>query len=61
MTKGLAALGEELRAIEADDTGGEKFSRFKNSDDATALAVAAGLSSYARVLSVLEAASEQTG
>ena len=35
--KGLAALGEELRAIEAGDSGGDKFPRFKRSDDATAL------------------------
>jgi len=35
--KGLAALGEELRAIEAGDAGGDKFPRFKKSDDATAL------------------------
>jgi hypothetical protein len=35
--KGLAGLGEELRAIEADDSGGDKFPRFKKSDDATAL------------------------
>jgi serine/threonine protein phosphatase PrpC len=35
--KGLAALGEELRAIEAADPEGEKFARFKISDDATAL------------------------
>lgn len=35
--KGLAGLGEELRAIEADDSGGDKFARFKKSDDATAL------------------------
>ena len=35
--KGLAALGEELRAIEAADPEGEKFARFKKSDDATAL------------------------
>ena len=35
--KGLAALGEELRAIEAGDSGGDKFPRFKKSDDATAL------------------------
>ena len=34
--KGLAALGEELRAIEEDDAAGEKFPRFKKSDDATA-------------------------
>lgn len=37
LTKGLAAMGEELRAFEAGDTGGEKFARFKKSDDATAL------------------------
>jgi serine/threonine protein phosphatase PrpC len=37
MDKGLAALGEELRAIEAGDEGGDKFPRFKKSDDATAL------------------------
>ena len=37
MEKGIAALGTELRAIEAGDTGGEKFPRFKKSDDATAL------------------------
>ena len=36
-SKGLAALGEELRAIEAGDIGGDKFPRFKKSDDATAL------------------------
>jgi serine/threonine protein phosphatase PrpC len=35
--KGLAALGEELRAIEAADPEGEKFARFKTNDDATAL------------------------
>jgi len=35
--KGLAALGEELRAIEDGDAVGEKFARFKKSDDATAL------------------------
>jgi hypothetical protein len=34
---GLKALGEELRAIEAGDAGGDKFPRFKKSDDATAL------------------------
>jgi len=37
MDKGLAALGEELRAIEAGDVGGDKFPRFKKSDDATAV------------------------
>jgi len=35
--KGLAALGEELRAIEDHDPLGEKFPRFKKSDDATAI------------------------
>jgi hypothetical protein len=35
--KGLAALGEELRAIERADPQGERFPRFKKSDDATAL------------------------
>lgn len=35
--KGLKALGEELRSIEAGDSGGDKFPRFKKSDDATAL------------------------
>jgi hypothetical protein len=37
LSRGLAALGVELRAIEADDAGGDKFPRFKKSDDATAL------------------------
>jgi serine/threonine protein phosphatase PrpC len=37
--KGLKALGEELRAIEAADPGGTKYPRFKTSDDATALLV----------------------
>ncbi|MBA2588742.1 MAG: protein phosphatase 2C domain-containing protein [Alphaproteobacteria bacterium] len=37
MDKGLVALGEELRAIEAGDAGGDKFPRFKKSDDATGL------------------------
>jgi serine/threonine protein phosphatase PrpC len=36
-TKGLAALGEELRAIEKNDATGTRFFRFKASDDATAL------------------------
>lgn len=35
--KGLAALGEELRAIEQADPEGAKYARFKTSDDATAL------------------------
>ena len=37
MDKGLAALGAELRAIEAGDALGDKFPRFKKSDDATGL------------------------
>jgi serine/threonine protein phosphatase PrpC len=37
LSKGLAGLGEELRAIEAGDVGGDKFPRFKKSDDATAV------------------------
>ena len=36
-TKGLAALGRELRAIEESDAAGTQFSRFKKSDDATAM------------------------
>jgi len=35
--KGLAAMGAELRAIEDGDAVGDKFARFKKSDDATAL------------------------
>lgn len=42
LTKGLAAMGEELRAIEAGDIGGDKFPRFKKSDDATAILVRLG-------------------
>ena len=37
MKKGLDALGQELRAIESADAGGDRFPRFKKSDDATAL------------------------
>jgi hypothetical protein len=37
VSKGLAALGEELRAIEETDPDGTRFPRFKKSDDATAL------------------------
>ncbi|MDB5739277.1 MAG: hypothetical protein JWP16_317 [Alphaproteobacteria bacterium] len=37
LDKGLATLGEELRAIEAGDADGVTFARFKKSDDATAL------------------------
>jgi serine/threonine protein phosphatase PrpC len=36
-TGGLKALGEELRQIEANDSEGRKYPRFKTSDDATAL------------------------
>jgi hypothetical protein len=39
-TRGLAALGEELRAIESSDPDGLRFPRFKRSDDATALVLA---------------------
>jgi hypothetical protein len=34
---GLKSLGEELRGIEANDPEGNKYPRFKTSDDATAL------------------------
>ena len=37
LSKGLASLGRELRAIEATDPDGRRFPRFKRSDDATAL------------------------
>jgi hypothetical protein len=37
LSNGLVPLGEELRAIEAGDSGGDRFPRFKKSDDATAL------------------------
>jgi hypothetical protein len=40
--KGLKALGEELRAVEAGDPEGIKFPRFKTSDDATALLLRLG-------------------
>jgi serine/threonine protein phosphatase PrpC len=36
-SKGLAVMGEELRAIENKDANGDRFARFKKSDDATAL------------------------
>lgn len=36
-SKGLAAMGRELRAIEAADPDGNTFARFKKSDDSTAL------------------------
>lgn len=35
--RGLAVLGDELRAIEEQDAHGHKFPRFKKSDDATAV------------------------
>jgi hypothetical protein len=37
LEKGLARLGEELRAIEDKDPEGRKFPRFKKCDDATAV------------------------
>jgi hypothetical protein len=39
LTKGLKALGEDLRAVEEGDPEGRKFPRFKKSDDATAVLV----------------------
>lgn len=42
VAKGLTALGEELRAIEDQDPLGEKFPRFKKSDDATAILLRVG-------------------
>jgi hypothetical protein len=38
--RGLAVLGEELRAVEAADPEGLRYPRFKRSDDATALLLA---------------------
>lgn len=38
--RGLAVLGEELRAVEATDPEGLRYPRFKRSDDATALLLA---------------------
>ncbi len=35
--QGLESLGAELRAVEVSDPGGEKYPRFKTSDDATAV------------------------
>jgi len=37
LKKGLAPLGDELRAIEGGDPEGRKFPRFKKCDDATAV------------------------
>jgi serine/threonine protein phosphatase PrpC len=37
VTQGLAALIDELRAIESDDPSGIQFARYKKSDDATAI------------------------
>jgi serine/threonine protein phosphatase PrpC len=42
IARGLAALGEELRAIEAGDPDGRAFPRFKRNDDATALLLSIG-------------------
>jgi hypothetical protein len=36
-SRGLAALGDEVRAIEENDPDGVRYPRFKKSDDATAL------------------------
>ena len=41
-SRGLAALGEKLRAIERDDAACTRYPRFKASDDATALWVRVG-------------------
>ena len=41
-TKGLAALGRQLRAIEEGDAAGTQFARFKKSDDATAILLRIG-------------------
>lgn len=41
-SRGLDRLGEELRAIEAEDPEGRAFPRFKRSDDATALLLSIG-------------------
>lgn len=41
-SKGLAALGQELRAIEEGDPEGHAYPRFKKSDDATALLLKIG-------------------
>ena len=41
-SKGLAALGHELRAIEEGDALGRKYARFKKSDDSTALLLRVG-------------------
>src|SRR5258706_5014079 len=38
--RGLAVLGEELRAVEAAEPDGIRYPRFKRSDDATALLLA---------------------
>jgi hypothetical protein len=38
--RGLAVLGEELRAVEAADPEGLRYPRFKRSDDATAILLA---------------------
>jgi serine/threonine protein phosphatase PrpC len=40
--RGLATLGEDLRAIEASDPDGVTYPRFKRSDDATALLLKVG-------------------
>ncbi len=42
LTRGLAALGAELRAFEEADAGGAQHPRYKKSDDATALLLRLG-------------------
>jgi hypothetical protein len=37
LSRGLSALGKELRALEESDPDGRRFPRFKKSDDATAM------------------------
>jgi Protein phosphatase 2C len=39
LTQGLTALIAELRAIEADDPTGQRYARYKKSDDATAILI----------------------
>jgi hypothetical protein len=41
-SKGLEALGQQLRAIENEDAEGRKYPRFKTSDDATAVLLKLG-------------------
>ena len=52
--KGLAALGEKLRALEEADAEGRRFPRFKKSDDATAVLLQVALISAACAASACE-------